>query len=112
MANRSKQRPGFAERVQIVLDTTGWTKTKLAIEAGAKSDATVHNWLARDSTMQAAHAFALQDKHGWNARWLLEGIGPARIEKLSAEDERILQEIRALPEDQRRALALLLKLKT
>jgi hypothetical protein len=104
------KRPGFAARIQIVLETTGWSKSRLAREAGAKSDATVHNWLSRDGSMQPAHAFALQDRHGWNARWLIEGVGPPRIERLSPESEKILQRIRELPEDRRRALALLLDL--
>jgi hypothetical protein len=84
-----------------------WNQSDLAREIGASPGAVGH-WLFRNQQMDASYAFILQDNHRWNARWILEGIGPARIEVSDEEAEALFREILELPADRRRALRTLL----
>jgi hypothetical protein len=84
-----------------------WNQSEFAREIGATAGA-VGNWLHRNQQMDASYAFILQDKHRWNARWILEGVGPARIEVTDEEAEALFREILALPAERRRALRTLL----
>jgi hypothetical protein len=69
---------------------------------------TIGNWLARNQGMDPAFAFVLQDRYRWNARWLLEGVLPRRMEVSDEEAEALYQQILSLPPDRRRAILLLL----
>jgi hypothetical protein len=69
---------------------------------------TIGNWLARNQGMDPAFAFVLQDRYRWNARWLLEGVLPRRMEVSDEEAEALYQQILSLPAERRRALLLLL----
>lgn len=107
MPDKDKKHPDLASRIHYVMDTEGWNKSQFGREVGATAGA-VGNWLRRNQTMDARYAFVLQDKHRWNARWLLEGKLPARIEVTDAEAEALFREIMELPAERRRALKLLL----
>jgi hypothetical protein len=69
---------------------------------------TIGNWLARNQGMDPAFAFTLQDRYRWNARWLLEGVLPRRMEVSDEEAERLYQQMLSLSPERRRALLLLL----
>jgi hypothetical protein len=69
---------------------------------------TIGNWLARNQGMDPAFAFVLQDRYRWNARWILEGVLPRRMEVSDEEAEALYQQILSLPAERRRALLLLL----
>lgn len=99
-------------RIQRVLDEQfGGNKTAMARAIGAgSSGSTITNWLSRNKSMDPTYAFRLQDKYQWNARWLLEGVGPARLTVLDPADEALLESIRNLPPERRRALAAILGL--
>jgi transcriptional regulator with XRE-family HTH domain len=101
--------PGLSERLKIILKEMSWTPSEMARELGIGAS-TVGNWLHRNNAMEPRCAFLLQDKYLWNARWILEGVGPQRLVVLPAEDETILQKVRELPPERRRALALILGL--
>jgi hypothetical protein len=62
----------------------------------------------RNGKLEASYAFMLQDKHRWNARWIIEGVGPPRMNVLDADSEQLLDRIRGLPAERRKALAMLL----
>jgi hypothetical protein len=108
MLKKDAQYRDLASRIQYVLETMDWTPSQLSREIGAGSPGAVGNWLSRNQSMDATFAFALQDKHRWNARWLLEGVLPRRIEVTDEEAEELYRQILALPADRRRALALIL----
>lgn len=84
-----------------------WNQSDLARAIEATPGA-VGNWLNRNQQMDARYAFILQDKHRWNARWILEGVGPARIELADTEAEALYQQILGMSADRRKALALIL----
>ncbi len=53
---------------------------------------TIGNWIARNQGMDPAFAFVLQDNYRWNARWLLEGVLPRRLEVSDEEAEALFQQ--------------------
>lgn len=65
---------------------------------------TIGNWLARNQGMDPAFAFILQDRYRWNARWILEGVLPRRMEVSDEEAEALYQQILSLTPERRRAL--------
>jgi hypothetical protein len=69
---------------------------------------TIGNWLTRNQGMDPSYAFILQDQYRWNARWILEGVLPRRMEVSDEQAERLYQQILSLPPERRRALLLLL----
>jgi hypothetical protein len=69
---------------------------------------TIGNWLARNQGMDPAFAFVLQDRYRWNARWLLEGVLPRRMEVSDEEAEALYQQMLSLSPERRKALLLLL----
>ena len=73
-------------------------------EIGAPHDSTVGNWMRRNKGMDAYYAFILQDKHRWNARWLLYDEGPERIPAPDPEKAEIIRELEALPVERLRAI--------
>lgn len=85
-----------------------WTPSQLSREVEAGSPGAVGNWLSRNQGMDATFAFKLQDKYRWNARWLLEGVLPRRLEVTDEEAEALYQQILGLPAERRKALALIL----
>lgn len=107
MAERDAKYPDLASRIRRMLEVMGWSQSDLAREISATPGA-VGNWLHRNQQMDAQYAFILQDKHRWNARWILEGVGPARIEATDEEAESLYRQIMRLPAPRRRALFLIL----
>lgn len=105
---RDAQYPDLASRIRYVLKEMGWSPSKLSREVGAGSPGAIGNWLKRNQGMDASFAFVLQDKYRWNARWLIEGVLPRRIEATDEEAEALYRQILALPADRRKALALIL----
>lgn len=105
---RMAKKQTLADRLQHIMDEMGWSQAELAREMGC-TRAAVTNYMSGFSKQVAPKfAFRLQDKHRWNARWILEGEPPARIEPLTAREEALLAKLRALPEERRRALDLIL----
>ena len=100
----------LASRIQRILDEEfGGNKSAMARAIGADPrGSTITNWLRRNKGMDPVYAFRLQDKYRWNARWILEGTPPARIEPLTPREEALLAKLRALPEERRRAVDLIL----
>ena len=105
---RDAQHPDLASRIRYVLKEMGWTPSQLSREVGAGSPGAVGNWLTRNQGMDASFAFVLQDKYRWNARWLIEGVLPRRIEVTDEEAESLYRAILDLPPERRKALALIL----
>lgn len=107
-----KTDPHLADRIKRVLDEQfAGNKSEMARAIGLDpASGTVHNWLRRNRNMDSSYAFILQDKFKWNARWILEGVGPERLNVLDPESEQMIEKIRALPPERRRALAELLGL--
>lgn len=90
------------ERLEHVMHEMDWKPADLGRELGTAYDSTVGNWMSRNSGMDARYAFILQDKHRWNARWLLYGEGPERIP--DPAKAKILEDLSALPIDKLRAI--------
>jgi transcriptional regulator with XRE-family HTH domain len=107
MPQKDARYPNLASRIRRILEVMEWSQSDFAREIGASPGAVGH-WLLRNQQMDAGYAFILQDKHRWNARWILEGIGPSRIDATDEEAEALFREIMDLPADRRRALLLLL----
>lgn len=105
---RDDKYPDLSSRIRYVLQEMDWSISRLAREVGAGSPGAVGNWLSRNQGMDAKFAFVLQDKYRWNARWLLEGVLPRRIEATDKEAEELYRRILDLPADRRKALALIL----
>jgi hypothetical protein len=108
MPTKDSKHPDLASRINYILETMEWSKTKLAKECEC-GPGTVGNWLHRNSKMDAKYAFALQDKHRWNARWILEGVGPARMNEGEAKAHALVQKILELPDERRDAIAVLVE---
>jgi hypothetical protein len=100
--DRDPNHPDLSSRIKHILDVMEWNQSDLAREIDATPGA-VGNWLHRDQQMDASYAFILQDKHRWNARWILEGVGPARMEVADEDTERLFREVMGLPAERRRA---------
>ena len=102
------RKQALADRLQHIMDEMGWSQAELAREMGC-TRAAVNNYMSGFSKkVDPTFAFRLQDKHRWNARWILEGEPPARIEPLTPREEALLAKLRALPEERRRAVDLIL----
>lgn len=99
----------LAERLQYVMDEMDWQyKAELARAVNTPHQSTVGNWFLRDGSMDPKYAFRLQDKHRWNARWLLQGEGPERIPAPDPEVDEIIKEIQDLPKERIQALRAIL----
>lgn len=96
------------ERVDYILDETGWTKTELAKRMGCKPSA-VTNWRARDGNMRARYAYTLQAKDGWSAVWILTGELPAKLAPEDKERTTVLAELGAFSVDRLKLMLALLK---
>lgn len=102
--NKDRKHPDLASRILYMIDEMGWNKSDLARELDCEPSA-VGNWIRRNRLMDPRYAFLLQDRHGWNARWLIEGIGPPRLETLPPRTEALIERIKRLPEDRQDALS-------
>jgi transcriptional regulator with XRE-family HTH domain len=99
--------PDLASRIRRMLAVMEWNQSDLAREIGATPGA-IGNWLHRNQQMDARYAFLLQDRYRWNARWIIEGIGPERLQVVDKEAEELYNRILSLPADRRKGLAILL----
>jgi hypothetical protein len=100
--------PDLASRIRYVAERGfDGNLSELARALGTGSG-TIGNWLARNQGMDSSYAFILQDQYRWNARWILEGVLPRRMEVSDEQAERLYQQILSLPPERRRALLLLL----
>ncbi len=102
------------QRLQTIMDAMGWhQQTQLAKAAGA-SRQNVTNWMTEISgtkkSLEPRFAFNLQDATRFNARWIIYGDGPARMEIADPSDTGLLLAISKLPPERKRALALTLDL--
>lgn len=102
--------PAYADlsaRIRRMLEVMNWSQSDLAREIGATPGA-IGNWLHRNQQMDARYAFLLQDRYRWNARWIIEGVGPERLQIVDKEAEDLYNRILSLPPDRRKGLAILL----
>jgi hypothetical protein len=100
--------PDLASRIRhIVAEGFSDNQSELA-RALNTAPGTVGNWLARNQGMDPSFAFLLQDRYRWNARWVLEGVLPRRMEVSDEEAEELYQRILSLSPERRKALALIL----
>jgi hypothetical protein len=98
----------LASRIRYVAENGfSGNLSELARALGTGSG-TIGNWLARNQGMDPSYAFILQDQYRWNARWILEGVLPRRMEVSDEEAERLYQQMLSLSPERRRALLLLL----
>lgn len=101
------------QRLQTIMDAMGWSQADLARAAKA-SRQNVTNWMTEVSgtkkNMEPRFAFNLMDETRFNARWIIYGDGPARIELADPADLKLLQAISRLPPDRKRVLAIALDL--
>lgn len=101
----------LAQRLQIVMETMGWYQAELAREAGC-TRASVTNWMTGFSQkVDPQFAFNLQDRTRFNARWIMYGEGPPRMDLISPDDKKLLEAIAKLSPERRKALTLALDLK-
>ena len=103
------KKQGLPERLQTIMDAMDWSQADLAREMNC-TRASVNNYMSGFSkNVDPKFAFRLQDRHRWNARWILEGEPPARIVPLTPREEALLAKLRELPEERRRAIDLILE---
>jgi hypothetical protein len=105
---KDSELPDLASRIEHVVDKQfGGNKSEMARALGT-GPGTIGNWINRNQGMEASYAFILQDHYRWNARWVLEGVLPRRIEVSDEEADALFQKILSLPPDRRKALSLIL----
>jgi transcriptional regulator with XRE-family HTH domain len=101
------------QRLQTVMDAMGWSQADLA-RAAKTSRQNITNWMTEVSgskkSMEPRFAWAIEDATRFNARWIVYGEGPSRIELADPADARLLAEISKLPPERKRALSLALNL--
>jgi hypothetical protein len=105
---KDKELPDLASRIAYIAQHQfNDNKSEMARALGTGSG-TIGNWLSRNQRMDASYAFILQDQFRWNARWILEGVLPRRMEVSDEEADALYQRILSLPPERRKALALIL----
>jgi hypothetical protein len=100
------------QRLQTIMDAMGWNQVQLAAAAKC-TKGSVTNWMHQVSGgkhIEPKFAFNLSDATRFNARWIIYGDGPARMEISTADDERLMSLIRKLPEERKRVLIVALGL--
>jgi transcriptional regulator with XRE-family HTH domain len=101
------------QRLQTIMDAMGWSQADLA-RAAKTSRQNVTNWMTEVSGTKKAieprFAWAIEDATRFNARWIVYGEGPARMELADPLDEKLLRAISKLPAERKRALSLALDL--
>lgn len=109
MLPKDSQFPDLASRIgHVVSETFDNNQSEMARLIGAGSPGTIGNWINRNDGMHWSYAFILQDRYGWNARWILEGVLPRRKDVTDEEAEALFRRIVSLPTERRKALQLLL----
>lgn len=90
-----------------------WSQADLS-RAAKCTRQSVTNWMTEVSgqkkNIEPKFAFNLQDASRFNARWIIYGEGPARMELADPDDARLFNAISKLPPGRKRALALALDL--
>jgi hypothetical protein len=105
---KDKELPDLASRIRHIV-AVGFNENQSELARALNTaPGTVGNWLARNQGMDPSFAFLLQDHYRWNARWVLEGVLPRRMEVSDEEAEALYQQILSLPAERRKALALIL----
>jgi transcriptional regulator with XRE-family HTH domain len=85
-------------------ETDGLTQADLARRCGV-SRATVNDWLkGRAVSIKPPHLFAVADALGIEARWLATGQGPRHCQRLSADQQRLIQQYHVLSDTERAAV--------
>lgn len=100
------------QRLQTIMDAMGWSQADLA-RAAKSTRQSVTNWMTEVSgsrNIEPKFAFNLSDVTRFNARWIIYGDGPARMELSTPDDEKLLSLIRKLPEERKRVLIVALGL--
>lgn len=101
------------QRLQTIMDAMGWSQADLGRAAKA-SRQNVTNWMTEVSgkkkNIEPRFAWNLEDETRFNARWIVYGEGPARMEIADPIDAKLLQAISRLPAERKRALSLALDL--
>ncbi len=100
------------QRLQTIMDAMGWSQADLG-RAAKSTRQSVTNWMTEVSgtrNIEPKFAFNLSDVTRFNARWIIYGEGPARMELSSPDDEKLLAAIRKLPEERKRVLIVALGL--
>jgi hypothetical protein len=100
--------PDLASRIRHIVKTGFNDNQSELARALSCGPGTIGNWLARNQGLDPSFAFILQDRYRWNARWLLEGVLPRRMEVSDEEAEALYQQMLSLTPERRRALMLLL----
>lgn len=110
MLQKDSDYPDLASRIGLILrETFDDNQSEMARAINAGSPGTIGNWINRNQGMDHGYAYILQDKFRWNARWILEGVLPRRIEVSDEEAEQLFREILSLPTERRKAIYLLLR---
>jgi hypothetical protein len=105
---KDSEYPDLASRIEHIVERQfNGNKSEMARALGT-GPGTIGNWINRNKDMESSYAFILQDYYRWNARWVLEGVLPRRIEVSDEEADALFQKILSLPPDRRKALNLIL----
>lgn len=89
-----------------------WSQADLARAAGCSRAAVTNYMTGFSKNMEPRFAFRLQDKFQWNARWLLEGVGPARVKVLPRDEEEAIEALREMHPEERQAFTRLILRRT
>lgn len=98
------------QRLQTIMDAMGWNQSDLA-RAAKCTRQSVTNWMTSVSgkkAMEPRFAFNIQDRTRFNARWIIYGEGPPRMELADPDDAKLASAISKLPPERKRGLALVL----
>lgn len=101
----------LAQRLQTIMDAMGWNQSDLA-KAAKTTRQSVSNWMTQVSgvrgNMEPRFAWNLEDETRFNARWIVYGEGPPRMQIADPADAKLLEAISRLPPERKRALSLAL----
>lgn len=91
----------------------GWNQSELA-RAAKTTRQSVSNWMGQISgvkgNMEPRFAWNLEDETRFNARWIVYGEGPPRLEVADPLDAKLFAELSKLSLERKRALLLALGL--
>jgi DNA-binding XRE family transcriptional regulator len=93
------------KNMQAVLDTFGWNKTELGVEAGVKRQA-VNGWFNEGKLPSDKVCLRLKKRHGLNPDFLKGQDQPMLI----GLDEEILEVLEGLNRDQPESMPVILKM--
>lgn len=92
----------LADRIRTIIEATGLSNSEIAA-AAKRTPAAVTQWLSGDvQKISADSAFALADRTGFEARWILFGEGPQRLGPINARERALLDHYRQVDEKDRR----------